>query len=207
MSEEKEEKSKKLETYTGLLLAVFAAVLAITDLGGGKYGDDEMIAIHKASSTHAWYQSKSVKQTLKESNTELLTNLLKEGVISDDKRAGVESYVAAAKEEIERYKKEKTEILKGSAVVGKENWAQDIKGELGLIKGAEEWEKESEVLGEAGDFFDRATLFLQLCLVLGAISLISGTDSSKRNFFIGMIAFGIIGSIISSYAFYIASLV
>lgn len=206
MSDEKPEKSNKLETYCGLLLAVFAAALAITDLGAGKYGDDEMVAINKAASTYSWYQSKSIKQTLKESNVELLESLLNEGVIAEEKRVGIEKFVEKAKVKIDRYDKEKNEILKGSATVGKENWVQDVNKEMGKVIGAEEWEAEAALLGNAGDFFDRATLFLQLCLVLGAISLISPTDASKRNFFLAMIIFGVVGSLISGYAFHLANL-
>jgi hypothetical protein len=106
---------------------------------------------------------------------------------------------------MKKYDKQKEEILLGSAKVGKENWVQDIEGKYGVVIGAKEWEETAEKLGRAGDYFDGATLFLQLCIVMGAISLISSSNKSRLNFFIAMIVLGTIGSIITVYAFLLAS--
>ena len=47
MKEKEDRFYHRLELVLGLLLAIFAAVLAINDLGAGKYGDDEMVAHNK----------------------------------------------------------------------------------------------------------------------------------------------------------------
>jgi hypothetical protein len=201
MSDEKPQKSSKLETYSGLLLAVFAAVLAITDLGAGRYGGDEMIAVNEKTSSYLWYQSKGIKHDITEGRAEFLKSLVASGVISEEKKPVIDSLVALLKVEMIDYKKEKKEILLGSSTVGEENWSQDIDGKYGVVTGAKEWEATAQKLGNAGDFFDGATLFLQLCIVMGAISIISPTDASKRNFFLGMIILGLIGAAITSYAF------
>jgi hypothetical protein len=206
MSEdEKPEGSRRMDTYCGLLLAVFAAILAITDLGAGRYGDDEKQALGLATERYSWYQSKSIKATLKQQNADFLESLDKSGTIQQDKKQAIEDHVKDLRSEVKRYKAEMKEILEGSAKIKKEEWcvAETEDQPLGQIIGAKEYKVIADNLGNAGDYYDGATLFLQLCLVLGAISLISPTDQSKRNFFIGMILMGTIGTVITSYAFYL----
>lgn len=67
---------------SGLTRAVFAAILAITDLGGGKYGDDEIIGTNEKANFDAWYQSKSIKQCVVEGERDLVATLLEGGVIA-----------------------------------------------------------------------------------------------------------------------------
>ncbi|MBL8431496.1 MAG: DUF4337 family protein, partial [Dechloromonas sp.] len=59
MSDESE-KSSTFEMICGLTLAILAAVLAITDLGAGKYGDDEIIAHNQKANAFEWYQAKGI---------------------------------------------------------------------------------------------------------------------------------------------------
>lgn len=152
--------AKHFELWTGVTLAFFAAVLAITDLGAGKYGDDEIIGTNAQTSALSWYQSKSIKQNLVEGRRDMLQALLAAGAVAADKVAALQTHAANLNEEIARYKKEKNEIMQGSAAVGKENWVQDIDGELGKVIGAKEWEHKLAVLGASGDVFDTAVLFL-----------------------------------------------
>ena len=69
-------KKRLYEILFGVTLAVFAAVLAVADLGGGKYGGDEGLASNEKASALMWYQSKSIKQTLAEGQSETLRSLL-----------------------------------------------------------------------------------------------------------------------------------
>ena len=148
-----------------------------------------------------WYQSKSIKQSLAEGNKELLTSLLESGVIAKEKRRSIDSMVSNLDSEIKRYGKEKKEILLGSKAVGEENWMQEIDGEMGKVLGVKDWEVTHSKLGNAGDYFDMGTLFLQLCLVMGAICLISSSNTSKKRFFFTMIALGIIGACFTAHAY------
>ena len=65
----------RLELITGLLIAVFAAILAIVDLGAGKFGKEQILANNQKTEAYQWYQSKSIKQTLTESHRDLINNL------------------------------------------------------------------------------------------------------------------------------------
>jgi hypothetical protein len=88
--------------------------------------------------------------------------------------------------------------------VGKENWVQDVGGELGKVKGAKEWEERTAGLNDAGDVFDVATLFLQLCLVMGAISLVLQQNRLRWGFFTVMVLLGALGGIYGYRAFTLA---
>ena len=196
-----EEKGKRFEGWCGLTLAVFAAVLAVTDLGAGKYGDDELIAHNEKNGAYLWYQSKGIKETLVEGQRDTLKALVQAGSIRPEQQPAIETMITSLDADATRYGKEKKEILLGSNTVGQENWAQDVGGEMGKITGANEWEAQAESLGKAGDVFDISTFFLQLCLVAGAISLILQVDRMRWSFFTAMVLLGLAGSWFSVQAF------
>lgn len=187
--------SSRFELICGLTLAVFAATLAVNDLGAGKFGDDELIAHGQAQQAFAWYASKGLKENLAEGQVSLLRSLIASGTIPESNSTGVERNISELESLIARYQKEKKEILLGSSAVGEANWVQDIDGELGRVTGAKEYEALAGHLGIAGDRFDLGTLFLQLCLVIGAISLILKSEAQKKFFFAACILLGGIGTI------------
>jgi Domain of unknown function (DUF4337) len=199
-----EQKTRRLDLIAGVVLSLFAACMAINDLGAGKYGDDEMIAHNKQGAMYSWYQSKSLKQSIVEGQRDLILALVASNTIEQKKVSAMDTFSNTLTLEANRYEKEKNEILNGSKTIGEKNWIQKVDGELGKVKGAEEWDKEAATLGEAGDVFDRATLFLQICLVFGAISIVLQNYSGKKIFLTFMIVCGIIGTVISSIAYSIA---
>jgi len=201
MSEAAEKKEQRFEIWCGLALAVFAAVLAVTDLAAGEYGDDELIAHNEKNGAYLWYQSKGIKETLVEGQRDTLKTLVEAGAIRPEQLPGIQAMIGTLAADATRYGKEKKEILQGSAAVGKESWAQDVGGEMGKVIGAKEWEAKAAVLGDAGDLFDVATFFLQLCLVGGAISLILQVDRIRWTFFGAMVLLGLAGTVYSVQAF------
>ncbi len=201
MAEETEDGKKRFETWCGVVIALFAAVLAITDLGAGKYGDDELIAHNEKGGAYLWYQSKGIKETLVEGQRDTLAALVDAGSIKPEQLPAIQKMVESLDADATRYGKEKKEILLGSKAVGKENWVQDVGGEMGKVIGAQEWQAKADALNDVGDIFDYATLFLQLCLVLGAMSLILQDAKLGRTFFIAMIVLGAIGTGFALMAF------
>ncbi|MFN0203418.1 MAG: DUF4337 domain-containing protein [Bacteroidia bacterium] len=201
------ESTNHLETRLGLFLAIFAAILAISDLFAGKYGDDEIIAHNEQTKAYNWFQSKSIKQGMSEGHLSVLTSMKLGGMVQPDRATKVDSLITLSKQEIGRYKKEKTEILEGSAKVGKENWVQEKEGKLGQITGANEWGEKADKLGAAGDMFDYAGLFLQLCLVMGAVGLITQSEKQKKMFFMMLLGFGLAGTIFTVIAYKMAMVV
>jgi len=204
MAADGDEKHDHFELICGLAIAILAAALALNDLGSGKFGGDEIAARSGGEKAYAWYASKGLKENLAEGQRDTLAALLDAGIIAPDKSSGVAKTLEHLDGQIARYKKEKKEILLGSAAVGPENWVQDVDGKLGQIKGAKEWEGEIDTLDSAGDVFDMGTLFLQLCLVLGAISLIMKEPRLRWSFFTAMLVLGGVGIIYSARAFWMA---
>jgi hypothetical protein len=195
---------RRWELVFGIAITAFAALLAINELASGKYGDDEIQLNTEKTSAYLWYQSKGIKANMTEGQRDLLRMLQTGGVIAADKVSVVDKQLADLDRKVTRYEKEKTEILKGSAGVGKENWAQEVNGELGKVVGVKEIEERLNVLGKAGDRFDLATLFLQLRLVLGAIGIITTSISIKRVFLGLMVTLGLIGCVFSLAALRLA---
>jgi Domain of unknown function (DUF4337) len=196
-----EEKGKSFEVWCGVVIAFFAAVLAITDLGAGKYGDDELLAHNEKNGAYLWYQSKGIKETLVEGQRDTLQALVASGSIQPSQLPAVQALIQDLNGRADRYGKEKSEILLGSQTVGQAHWVQDVDGEMGKVTGARQWETRSSALGAAGDTFDFSTFFLQLCLVLGAISLIVQNPRMRAAFFVSMIVLGIAGTGFSLLAF------
>ena len=196
------EKSSTFEMICGLTLATLAAVLAITDLGAGKYGDDEIIAHNQKANAFDWFQAKGIKQSLVEGQRDLLRILLESRVIPADAEGKMGKLLSSLDSDIGRYQKERKEILLGSKVVGQENWVLEEDGKLGQVKGAREWEAEAKALGAAGDTFDIATFFLQICLVMGAVSLILKGERMRNSFYGMMLLLGAVGAVYSVMAFF-----
>ena len=194
-------KSSTYEMICGLTLAILAAVLAIIDLGAGKYGDDEIIAHNQKANAFDWYQAKGIKQSLVEGQRDLLRILLESRVIPPGAEDKMGNLLSSLDAETGRYEKERKEILLGSKAVGQENWVLEEGGKLGQVKGAREWEAEARALGAAGDTFDIATFFLQICLVMGAVSLILKGERMRNSFYGLMVLLGAVGAVYSDMAF------
>jgi hypothetical protein len=197
------EKHSNFEATCGVFIAIFAAIMAVSDLFAGKYGDDEIIGSNEKAAAYMWYQSKSIKESLAEGERSLLASLKDAGVLQASSALVIEHHLMDVDKKLSRYRKEKTEILKGSQTVGKENWVQELNGELGKVIGAQEIEARLNVLSAAGDRFDFASLMFQVSLVLGAMSLILKKESLRKIFFFGMCSLGIIGTFFSGWAFLI----
>ncbi len=197
-------KTKSKELLFGLLIAFFAALLAVADLGGSKFSDDQMVAVNEKSSAYQWYQAKSIKQTMTEGEMNMLNSLIDAKALAPDDTAAMLTYTNKLKKEAKRYSKEKKEILLGSSQIPKEDWAQDVNGVLGVVTGAKEWEAKADALDQAGDFFDYATLFFQICLVMAAIGLVIRNNKYKSSFLYAMITLGAVGLFFGIKAFLMA---
>ena len=204
-SDARPSKETNWDAVFGCSIALLAALLAIADLGAGKYGDTELQLSNEKTSQYLWYQSKGIKENLEEGRLQMLQILRDTGSAATTALPALSTMEAEINKNLIRYKKEKKEILLGSAKVGKENWAQDVGGELGKVVGAKEIEEELSSLGKAGDNFDLATLCLQISLVIGAVGIITKKDDLKRGFLVTMYILGFIGALFCALAYQIAS--
>ncbi len=191
----------RFDMRCGVMLAIFASILALMELGGS-YSDYGMNnAQAEKVNAYAWYNSKSIKQNLAEGQRDTLESLLAAGVIGAEHADATKGYVAKLQNTISRYEHEKAEIMLGSAAVGKANWSQELDGKLGQVIGAKPWATESDAYGSVTEVFDLANLFLQICLVVGAISLVVSTQGSRRAFYRGAIGLGLLGTAIGINGF------
>jgi hypothetical protein len=201
--EEKQENT--YEIRLAFMIAILAAILAVIDIGAGKYGDDEVISVSKKVSAHELYHTKVLKETLIEGEKSLLEDLVKAGAIVAKDSMAIKNRLKEFDKDLNKIRKQQKEIKEGSKKVGKENWVQpDINGKMGNVKGVSEWENEVEKLGLAGDAFDLASLFVELSLVIGAMGILSKTKKVKIIFMYLMLLFGALGTGFGGYAYYLA---
>ncbi len=194
--------SERAEAIGGVLIAFFAALMAISQMVNGELEEEMMIAHNKVVNYSSWYQSKSIKESLKESELDYLETLLNSGIITEENRTGIDSKIERTKTKIAKYGAEKTEILLGSANIAKEDWAQDLDGEMGKIVGVKEWEILADEYDLATKKFDLGMLFFQISIVLGAVCIIIYDNPKLQKAFISlMIVFGIIGIFMSVYGY------
>ena len=200
-SEEAQDAADTFEFLTGLVIAIFAAVLSLNGLGGGKFGGDEAIANIDKSNQFSWFQSKSIKKTLAEGQVTTLETLVDTGLVPAEKKESIDKLVEKFKGKVEKYDHETKVILDGSTTHEKEAWYAGLDGDMKGVIGAKEHETRANGLNAAGDVFDYGELFLQLCLVLGAVSLVIKKAKLKKIFFGVMILTGGIGTIFTILAF------
>jgi hypothetical protein len=191
------------EIRFGFALAIFAAALAINELGAGKFGDDELKETNEKSNAYMWYQSKGIKESLAQGQHDLILLLLKSESIAPEKQEELNQLAKGLEQQIQRYKKEKQELLLGSETVGPENWTLEVHGELGKVIGARTREQDIERLSRAGDVFDLGTLCLQLCLALGAIGLLLRIPQGRTATFATIMVIGVIGILATTRAYMI----
>lgn len=201
-----ENKSEHIyEIRLAFMIAVLAAILSVVDIGAGKFGDDELVSVSKKMSAYELHHTKILKETLIEGERNLLADLVKAGAIIAKDSMIIKNRLSEFDKDLKKINKQQKEILVGSKKVGKENWAQpDTKGKLGTIKGIEEWEKQVETLGIAGDAFDLSSLFVELSLVIGAMGIIAKSKRVKTLFMYLMMFFGTFGTLFGTYAYYLA---
>src|SRR6056297_1653559 len=197
--------SERAEAVGGVLIAFFAALMAISQMINGELEEEMMIAHNKVVNYSSWYQSKSIKESLKESELDYLQALLESGVVKEDRIINIERNIENVERQIAKYDSEKTEILLGSANIAEENWAQDLDGEMGKIIGINEWESLADEYDFATKKFDLGMLFFQISIVLRAVCIIIYDNPKlQKTFIIIMIISGILGILLSIYGYSLA---
>ncbi|MBF0208016.1 MAG: DUF4337 domain-containing protein [Oligoflexia bacterium] len=185
------------ENIFALFMAILASCLAINDLIGGRYGDDEIMLTNEKSNQFMWYQSKSIKEYVVKGQVDMFDILIKSGIIKENIVPSFLEQKQNLQENLKRYQKEKQEIMLGSNTVSKENWVQEVDGQLGQVVGAKELERDLKKLSWAGDKFDMASLFFQLSLVIGALGILVKKMQMKKYALICVLALGASGIMFS----------
>ena len=69
-----------------------AAVLALCELGGGRYGHEQILAANEKAQSYSWSQHKAVKRSLAEGEASFLKGLLAADAIDKPKVPAVTTY-------------------------------------------------------------------------------------------------------------------
>jgi hypothetical protein len=155
----------RFRNRAALLIAVLAAVLAISGLGGGNATDDMVASNIKASDTWAFYQAKNVRQNLYTLQVEDLKADLASGAVPAAQRAATEERIKSYEARIARYESEPDAEAPNDPLKGE--------GKKELSAQAKAQEAAFEV-ANARDFnFDLAEVLLQLSLVLGSVAILA----------------------------------
>ncbi len=197
--------SENAEAIGGVLIAFFAALMAIAQMVNGELEEEMMIAHNKVANYSSWYQSKSIKESLNENELNYLETLMDAGLVSLENKGIVASKIMETKAKIKKYGDEKAEILIGSSNIPKEEWTQDLDGQMGAIIGVKEWETLANEYDIATHKFDIGMLFFQISIVLGAICIIIYDNPKfQKGFIVLMVVCGIFGLIMSIYGYSLA---
>ena len=160
------------ERTIAVSIAAMAVCLSVINTHGDNAKTDAIIKTNEASNKWGYFQSKSIKEHIGESQVAMLATL-NDTAVQGDRRA---TLLAKLDENLKVYGKEKTEI----------------KAE------AEALEKEAAKNQKTNDRSDQGALFLQIAIVVASVSMISRW---KSLWFVGL-ALGAIGAImgLSAYA-------
>jgi hypothetical protein len=191
------------ELRLAYMIAFFAAVLSIVEIGGGKFRDREIVGVNQKMTAYSVYYNKLLKETLLQGERDLLQDLLQAGAIVPKDSAVINRRVRKFNEELVIVQKQMQEIVHGAnpdsaalnGIAGTHHKPAGLKGIKGL-------EYEVERLNVAGDNFHLSSLLLELSLVLGAIGFLAQSKKGRNLFKVVMVFFGLLGIAFGVMAYY-----
>lgn len=187
----------KFQLICAAIMAIFASIGVLSSTYSAITGTGFLNSSQLAAQAYSWYQAKSIKETILNTNKDFSLFLKKNLAESDDKSKAIDEYTAALDKDIQRLDNEKSEILKGSKNIDQSKWSQEVEGQLGQIIGAKEIDVTTQKYGLSSDYFTYATIYIQLCLVIGALALIVSITVPRNIFFVMMVGLGLYGTYLS----------
>ncbi|MCA1910283.1 MAG: DUF4337 domain-containing protein [Magnetospirillum sp.] len=167
-------------TFVALWVSFLAMLMAITSLGGNNAGKDMLNANIEASNLFAFYQAKTIRQTVIRTAADDMDLLAAaDPTLVPEMRTRIKEQVAKYRATVERYDTEPGE------------------GRKELLARAKELEAQRDLAASRDPYFDYAEALLQIAVVLASVSLITGV-AILRWFSIGL---GVIGGVLSINGF------
>ena len=140
-----------------LIIAILAALLALTELGGHNAGSKSSELSVEAADVWAFYQAKTVRSNLTTTTVELLSDLA-DPAMSPERKAALDAHIASLEALNKRLDSD----------------PQTGEGRHELTEKARHMEAERDRYDNAADAFGYATAALQLAVVLASASLLTG---------------------------------
>jgi hypothetical protein len=166
IAEARESADEKFKSRAALVIAVMAALLAITSLGGGNAAEDMANNNIHASDTWAFYQAKSIRQTTMRVaadnlEVELRANPNMAPEARDFLQKKIDEYRAtAARYDDEPDKDDPNNVLKGE-------------GRKQLSARAQDYEKQREEAAKQDPNFDFSEALFQIAIVLASVAILA----------------------------------
>ena len=155
----------RFRSRDALMIVVMAAVLAVSDFGGGNATDDMISSNIKASDTWACYQAKNVRQNMYRLAAEELETDLASGALPADQRASAQGRLNEYRVTVARYDSEPDAEAPDDPLRGE--------GKKQLSARARSYEAAFAEASARDDSFDFAEVALQLALVLGSVAILA----------------------------------
>ncbi|HEX8256222.1 MAG TPA: DUF4337 domain-containing protein [Allosphingosinicella sp.] len=170
-----------------LLIAFLAAMLAIGGLGGGNATDDLLVNNIRANDAWAFYQAKTIRQTLFTIAADDIDASL--AAAPPEARAAAAKRVADYRATIARYDSEPDPAAPGDPLRGE--------GKKELRARALAFEEARDRASAQDNNFDLAEVALQLALVLGSVAILA-----VNRWILGLsVGLGLIGSVLTANGF------
>jgi hypothetical protein len=153
-----EKSADKFKTRTAIMIAVLAALLAVTGLGGQNSAKEATNNNIFASNLYAFYQAKNIRQTsfaLAADNLEL--SLANPGVTPEAK-AEIQKKIDGYRKNVARYESE----------------PDTNEGKKELLVRAKAMEVIRDHALKQDPYFDYAEVMLQIAIVLASVAIVSG---------------------------------
>jgi hypothetical protein len=179
MSNEKAEKKDAWLSYLAFTTVIFAAIATLSTFKGGGFSSRGVVFQAQASDQWAYYQAKSIRESLyriQKENLTLQLGLVPASIPAEEK-AKIEKALADSEIKVKKYETEKTEIEKA---------ARDL----------EQHRDEAQIHGRP---LSLAVIFLQIAIVLSSIA---GLLKRKELWFLGL-PLGLTGVILFADGFWL----
>ncbi len=146
-------KEKRFHSTVAMITAVYAVILAFSSLGGNQAMKEMLLAQQQASDQWAYYQAKSIRQHLYQSQKTMLENQLSlmSGTLGADRTAQVRATLKSFGVEQSRFAEEKKEIMHK----------------------ARELEKERDKSRSKDPYFEYAEVLLQIAIIMASVSILA----------------------------------
>lgn len=146
-------KEKKLHRMVAVITAVYAVILAISALGGNHAMKGMLLAQQQASDQWAYYQAKSIREHLYQSQKRMLEEQLSlfSGSLDAERTAKARAAIKVFADEQARYANEKKAIMHK----------------------ARELEKERDKDRAKDPYFEYAEGLLQIAIIVASVSIIA----------------------------------
>jgi hypothetical protein len=157
----------RFRARAALLIAVLAALLALTSLGGGNVAEDMIANNIQASDTWAFYQAKNIRQTankLAADNLELQLAIHGRSLDAAT-RTALQKQIAEYRATADRYESEPDPEDPDNPLKGE--------GKKQLRAQAEAYEKQREHAMRQDPNFDFAEALFQIGIVLGSVAILA----------------------------------